>query len=113
MPISASKNESDPKSRSCALIWINGYDRNFQSVSIARPLASDSEDQVGRDDPAGVLARFIRRAGLGALHPGAWPVVGQVSPGVEIAGVKMPDVGQECFRQLPPLDLVIGERMLQ
>jgi hypothetical protein len=32
---------------------------------------------------------------------------------IEIAGVETPDIWQQRFRQLPPFDLVVGERTLQ
>ena len=48
-----------------------------------------------------------------ASDPRARPVVGQVGLGIEITGVEMPDMRKECLRQLPPLDLVVVERMLQ
>jgi hypothetical protein len=36
-----------------------------------------------------------------------------VGLGVKIAGVEASDVGEQRLRELPPLDLVVAERVLQ
>ena len=64
--------------------------------------------------PAGasVLAS-IRRTWFDASDPRARPVVRRMRFGIEIAGVEMLDMRQQRLRELAPLDLVFGERMLQ
>jgi len=76
-----------------------------------RPRAQPAEPSL--EEIGDVSSASIRRTWFNASDPRARTVVGEVGFAVEIIGIEAPDMGQKCLRQFAPLDLVVGERMLQ